>query len=160
MVTVGQIQGGYQANTIASDVEFRGTLRNFSGPNRLLAKAWLAKTIQQTAKGLGGTAEVAYIEEIPSVVNDKVLVKNLRGVLEGDLGASNIKIMKPLPYADDFSFMAQKVSSFYFQIGVKNSGRGAVAQTHSELFDIDERALTIGARLLAKLAKATLNIFT
>lgn len=156
VVTVGQVQGGTRPNALASEVEMKGTLRSFSQTGRTKARESINKIVLGMAEGLGAKATVTFTEETPPVVNDAGLVKKLRPVLEESLGEANVRAMEPMTYADDFSLMSEKVPSFYFQLGIRNEARGITAGTHTEMFDVDETAIPLGARLLARLAQAAL----
>lgn len=157
VLTIGQISGGSRPNALAPLVELRGTLRSFSAAGRAKARARLSLLVAGVAEGLGASAKTAYSEETAPVVNDAALVAKLKPVLEQGVGPGNLRMMEPMSYADDFSYMSEQVPSFYFQLGVRNEARGITAGTHTEAFDIDESALPEGARLLARLAEAALK---
>ncbi len=157
VLTIGTIQAGTRPNALAADAKFTGTLRTYSDERRKKARESIALIAQKFAEAFGGTAAVRAIDETPPTVNDPQLVKLLRPVLEEGVGSSSVRTLQPMPYADDFAFMSEKVPSLYFQIGIRNDAKGITAGTHTENFDVDEDAIPLGAQLLANLALKTLN---
>jgi len=157
VLTIGTISAGTRPNAVAAEAKFTGTLRTYSAERRKMARDSIARIAGKIAEAFGAQARVRTIDETPPTVNDARLVKLLRPVLEEDLGASNVMTPRPMPYSDDFAFMAQKVPSLYFQIGIRNDGKGITAGTHTENFDVDENAIPLGAQLLADMAVKTLN---
>lgn len=157
VVTVGTIQGGSRANSIAGEVVFTGTLRTYSSAGRQKARESMKRLIAGAAESLGARASLSFTEQIPPVVNDRELAAALSPVLEKELGAGRVRSLKPMSYADDFSLMSEKVPAFYFQLGIRSEKKGIVAGTHTEKFDVDEDCIPLGARLLAALAEDALR---
>jgi metal-dependent amidase/aminoacylase/carboxypeptidase family protein len=52
--------------------------------------------------------------------------------------------------AEDFSFFAEKVPACYFQVGCSSDERTSWPH-HHERFDVDERALQYGVRMMVAL---------
>lgn len=157
VVTVGTIQGGSRANSIAGEVVFTGTLRTYSSAGRQKARESMKRLIAGAAESLGARASLSFTEQIPPVVNNRELAAALAPVLEKELGAGRVRSLKPMSYADDFSLMSEKVPAFYFQLGIRSEKKGIVAGTHTEKFDVDEDCIPLGARLLAALAEDALR---
>lgn len=65
------------------------------------------------------------------------------------LPAENIQEVKPNMGAEDFSYFLQQVSGTYFFIGSANEEKGLIYPYHHPKFDIDEKALLNGAKVLA-----------
>ncbi len=156
VLTVGTIQAGTRSNALAGEARLTGTLRSYSAESRSRARESISRIVRHVAQAFGARAEISFSEEIPPTVNDARLLKHLRPTLEQALGPEKLRILEPLPFADDFSLMAERVPSFYFQLGVKNEKEGITAGTHTESFDVDESAIPLGARLLAELAAKAL----
>lgn len=157
VLTLGTISAGNRSNAVAGEAKLTGTLRSYSAQSRGKARESAGRIVSNIAEAFGAKASLHFSEEIPPTLNDPGLVKKLRPALEESLGASNVKTLQPLPYADDFSVLAEKVPSFYFQLGVRNEREGITASTHTESFDLDERAIPLGAKLLAQLAESALK---
>ena len=152
LVTVGQIHGGENCNVIPEEVVLRGTIRSLDQGVR-------AKTIdhiRRLAAGIAGTSDtriqVRYGAGNPSVVNDSALIQVLRRAgreVLGDRGLDTIR--RPSMGSEDFAFYLEHVPGAMLRLGSTSAEIGGSA-LHTPMFDIDEQALRIGARLLARAA--------
>jgi amidohydrolase len=156
VVTVGTIHGGDNHNVIASSVKMDGTIRTFSNEIRELIK----KRIREIAGGLeaafGGTIMVKIEEGYPATVNDPQLFKKLMAAAKNVVGEGAREI-NPFMGGEDFAYYARKVPGCFFFIG--SSPRGVSPGTiphHCSHFDLDERALLVGASVLLELVENAL----
>ena len=156
VVTVGQINGGYNFNIIADKVTLRGTTRAYTEDNRQLIKKRMKEIIAGTEKTFGTKIELDYEAGYPPTINDPTAADNLLNAAQkivGD-GAGN-------PYlsmgAEDFSYFLQKVPGCYFLVGSAPEGREPLSVPHHcSHFDIDERALLVGSSVYLQLAESLL----
>ena len=156
VVTVGQINGGYNFNIIADKVTLRGTTRAYTEDNRQLIKKRMKEIIAGTEKTFGTKIELDYEDGYPPTVNDPTAADNLLNAAQkivGD-GAGH-------PYlsmgAEDFSYFLQKVPGCYFLVGSAPEGREPLSiPHHCSHFDIDERALLVGSSVYLQLAESLL----
>ena len=156
VVTVGQINGGYNFNIIADKVTLRGTTRAYTEDNRQLIKKRMKEIIAGTEKTFGTKIELDYEDGYPPTVNDPTAADNLLNAAKkivGD-GAGH-------PYlsmgAEDFSYFLQKVPGCYFLVGSAPEGREPLSVPHHcSHFDIDERALLVGSSVYLQLAESLL----
>jgi amidohydrolase len=157
VLTLGTIQGGTRPNGVAAQVTMTGTLRTYSPAARKRMLERTAKLAKGVAESLGAQADVSWSDGIPPVVNAAGMADEYRPVLEKELGASNVKTMAAMPFADDFSVVSESIPSLYFQLGIRNEAKGITAGTHTPDFDVDEASIPLGAKLLAKLAERRLQ---
>ena len=150
VITVGQIRGGENPNVIPDQVELRGTLRTLDDEVR-------ARTIQhvrQLARGIEKVSateiEVHFEVGTDSVRNDPGLVELLRRAAESLLGKEKIDVIpRPSMGSEDFAVYLRHVPGAMFRLGSAASpatGSGL----HTPTFDIDEGAMRIGAKILAR----------
>lgn len=150
VLTIGQIIAGDSANVIPEQAVLRGTLRTLGGPVRERTK----QHVQQLARGLaeasGTQVKVEFTVGPPSVHNDAALVALLQGVGADVLGADAVEaIPRPSMGGEDFAFYGAHIPSAMFRLGCASPAVGH-ASLHSANFDLDERALLIGAKILAR----------
>ena len=151
VVTVGQINGGYNFNIIADTVSLKGTTRAYTEENRLLIKERMSEIIAGTEKTFDAKIDFDYEDGYPPTINDPIAAENLLNSareIVGD-GAGH-------PYlsmgAEDFSYFLQKVPGCYFLIGSAPEGREPLSVPHHcSHFDIDERALLVGSSVFLQL---------
>ena len=158
VVTVGQINGGYNFNIIADTVTLKGTTRAYTEKNRQLIKDRMAEVIAGTEKTFGAKIELDYEDGYPPTINDPVAAENLLNAankIVGD-GAGH-------PYlsmgGEDFSYFLQKVPGCYFLIGSAPKDREPLSVPHHcSHFDIDERALLVGSSVYLQLIEDLLLV--
>ena len=156
VVTVGQINGGYNFNIIADKVTLRGTTRAYTEDNRQLIKKRMKEIIAGTEKTFGTKIELDYEDGYPPTVNDPTAADNLLNAAQKIVGEG-----AGHPYlsmgAEDFSYFLQKVPGCYFLVGSAPEGREPLSVPHHcSHFDIDERALLVGSSVYLQLAESLL----
>jgi len=150
VVTIGQIIGGESANVIPETVELRGTLRTLSHRIRERTQAHIHQLARGLAETSGTKIRVEFIDGTDSVVNDEALTAVVRQTASDLLGAANVEeIDHPSMGSEDFAQYLQNVPGTMFRLGVTSQNTGG-APLHSPMFDIDERALAVGAKILAQ----------
>jgi amidohydrolase len=151
VVTVGSIQGGSATNIIPERVHLMGTLRSYSDEVRQFLRRRVREVLQAAAAACECRLEMELHEGFPVMVNDAAAVELVRRVAAEQFGANNVFDPGLLPASEDFAlFLQQRPGAMVF-LGAGNAERGIVAPHHSPEFDIDERALPMGAELLTRL---------
>lgn len=150
VITIGQIQAGDNANVIPEEVTLRGTIRTL---DRIIRQQTMDH-IRRMASGLGQTTqttiEVHYGVGSGSVVNDRHLIDVARMAAAEVVGASGIdEIPRASMGSEDFSFYLNHVPGAMLRLGCRSDSTGGAA-LHTPNFDLDERALSIGAKVLAR----------
>jgi amidohydrolase len=154
VLTIGQIHGGHTANVIPETVVLQGTMRTLDRDVR----AMTLRHIQRLAEGIGRASDTR-IDVRPgasthSVVNDVQLIALLRGVVEELLGVdAALPLARPSMGSEDFSFYLDHAPGAMFRLGCVSQHAGGQA-LHAPGFDVDEEALRIGAKVLARAAVA------
>lgn len=152
IVTIGSIHGGTAANIIPSRVEMRGTVRAFDRVvrDRLLDRVGqLVNEISHTFR-LDGSLQLD--PGTPPCVNDPGMAALVQTTAVRVLGDSAVSSQVQTAGADDMSLFLQAVPGCYFLVGSGSAEGGLSAPHHSPAFDIDERALDVGAELMTQVA--------
>ncbi len=149
VVTIGQIRGGENSNVIPDQVDLRGTLRSVGGEIRQRTMNHIRRLAGGVGDASGTRISVEFIPGPNAVINDPELTKILRSSAEEVLGRENIRtIQRPSMGGEDFSNYLSYRRGAMFRLGCAPNGRPP-APLHSPEFDIDERSLSVGARVLA-----------
>ena len=152
VVSIGIIRGGTRFNVIPPLVEMEGTLRTLSPSVRDLARESIHQIVEDTAKAAGARAAVTFADSSnPVTMNDPELSELAIGSLRSTLGTEHVMANTPQMVAEDFAHFAEVIPGFYFVLGVGNQEKGINANLHTAEFDIDERALTVGAKAMTNL---------
>jgi len=100
------------------------------------------------ARALGGDFELRIEEGYPVSLNDPQVASLIRQVAIDLLGENCLHPPEPGMGAEDFGLLASLAQGAMFGLGTK--GESELGEGHSPTFDIDERALPIGAAILAE----------
>ncbi len=152
VVSVGTIHAGSAPNIVAGNAHLSGTIRTFSESARAAIMQEMRNVAEATEKTFGCRVEVEFSSYTPSVHNDPELQRTM---METARQLSDIEqvqhIELPSMGAEDFAFFAQHRPVCMMRLGIAGPTLGSHA-LHTPAFDIDERALAIGAQLLAATA--------
>ena len=152
MVTVGKIPGGVRSNIIPEQVEMIGTIRALHPDDRKLMHDRIRRIATNVAASMGATAEVQIpvTTAYPVTFNNEALTAAMLPALEAVAGAGRVHLVKPETGAEDFSFIAEKVPSFYIQLGGRpvNVKEEDAADHHTPDFFIDDSGLGLGVRAM------------
>jgi amidohydrolase len=149
VVTFGSIQGGSSANVIPEQVRLRGTIRTLSES----AARHVEERIRQIAFGLseasGARVQTQFRRGTDAVVNDPDVTRTCVRAASEVVGPENLhEIPLPSMGGEDFSGYLKLAPGCLLRLGVATSD-GPGLFLHSPHFDIDERALVVGAKVLA-----------
>lgn len=157
VVTVGRIAGGTKHNIIPETVELEGTARSIDPHTARMMPVWIREVAENTARAGGLKAEVHYERGYPVLSNDPKMAAFARKTAVDLLGRSAaMDIAHPLMGGEDFAYYLKKAPGAFLRLG-SCSGPSTSYPWHHPKFDIDEKALPAGARLLAALAEGFLK---
>jgi len=157
VLTVGTVHGGSRYNVIAGSVEMTGTVRTLDGTRHDFLPEKMRRLIAGVTAACGAGFEFEYEPTYPELVNDRNLTELVRSSAGKILGNDGVTVWEnPLMVGEDFAFFAREVPAAFFFVGFKTEDR-QVYPHHHPRFDIDERALPLGAAILAQVAADYLN---
>jgi len=151
VITVGQINGGYNFNIIADKVTLKGTTRAYTEKNRNMIKKRMKEIISGTEKMFRAKINLKYKDGYPPVVNNLKTTEKIKKISKNIVGNNVIK-----PYlsmgGEDFSYFANKIPGCFFFLGTapKEQPLMSVPQ-HCSHFNIDENAMLIGSSIFVEL---------
>jgi len=150
VVSFGQIHGGQNANVIPEQVVLEGTIRTLDRQVREKTIQHIRTLAQGIGQVTGTTLNVVFEKGSPSVYNDEGLTKLVTEVAVDLLGAEKVSLMpRPSMGSEDFADYLQHVPGTMFRLGAAGND-GAWPGLHTPTFDVDERCLAVGAKILAR----------
>jgi amidohydrolase len=150
VVSFGSIVGGSNSNVIPERVTLRGTLRTLGQAKAMKVRERLG----QVARGVSETSQAEILVSFglgnDSVFNDPGVTDLLARSAGEVVGLDEVELLAlPSMGAEDFSGYLDHARGCMLRLGVA-SPEGPRCSLHQPNFDIDERALTIGAKILAR----------
>ncbi len=161
VVTVGTIKGGVRYNVIPADVELTGTIRALNKATQQQLWAAIRRTAKGIAESAGATAEVNIDPYVPVTYNDPPLTARMLPTLQAVAGgAANVKEIKAVTGAEDFSYYQEKAPGVFLFVGGMKQGTdpATTADHHTAGFLLDESGFVLGVKTLATLAADYLNM--
>ncbi|HEX6133408.1 MAG TPA: amidohydrolase [Longimicrobiales bacterium] len=152
-LAIGTIRGGFAENVLAESVTLSGTIRYFDDDVRDVLRDALRRGIA-VAETLGGSFQLTLREGYPPVVNEPAVTSLAADALRDLLGADRVRPFDRMMGAEDFAILAREAPGCFIWLG---AGLEPPREHHHPAFDIDERALPIGAAALAACAIRTLE---
>nr|WP_259391406.1 amidohydrolase [Paenibacillus sp. 1011MAR3C5] len=150
VVSITRLNSGTAWNVIPDKALFDGTLRTFDENVRTAVRERFERIATTVARAFGGAANVRWLEGPPAVVNDGAWAEAARSAARA-VGLTPIAPM-PSPAGEDFAFYRREVPGLFAFLGTEGP-----QEWHHPAFDVDERALPLGASFFAELAEIALN---
>lgn len=155
-LTFGAINAGQAPNVIPTDAVIRGSLRASGRSAWDDAPRHLPGLIAGIVEPLGATWDLDYQRGAPPVENDPWAIDCLAAAAEAVVGAEGIGPTAQSAGGEDFSWYGEVAPLGFARLGVHRRDTERL-DLHRASFDLDERAIAIGARLLAGAALEALH---
>ncbi len=147
----GAVNAGVAANAIPQSGTLAGTVRTASRETWLHLEPIVHETVSGLLGPLGVEHSVRYRRGVPPVVNEEVSTRIFSHAIEA-VGPDVLAETRQSGGGEDFSWYLEEVPGAMARLGVW-SGRGPELDLHQPIFDLDERALGIGVRVMANLVE-------
>lgn len=151
VVSLGQVSGGQIHNVIPNEVTLKGTIRSHDSQVREQLWAEVERALK-LSELLGGSYELRINPGYPALFNDAEVNSWMRSVTRDLLGDTAVIEANFGMGAEDFAYMTQQAKGAMFMLGAATPD-GVVRHHHTDIFDIDESVLPLGAAVLAETAR-------
>ena len=150
VLNVGIIRGGEAKNVISGKVHMAGVVRCLNPDIRQRLHMEMREVAQAAARVHGCSVELIVNLGSPSVMNDSALCEVVRSAAADVLGDTNVQsIERASTGAEDFGTFGIQAPIFMARLGCRVPGEEP-HHLHTSRFDIDERALSIGMRVMGR----------
>jgi amidohydrolase len=142
----GSIRAGDAANVIPTSCQLKASVRTPSVDVWDNLEKIVTVAVDRLLRDTEAARTIEYVHGVPPTVNDPAMVERLRraAATMGDVAV----VEAPQSWGgDDFAWLTREVPGAYVRLGVHTEGTTRL-DLHAGLFDIDERAISIGTRLL------------
>jgi len=152
-LTVGSVHAGAAFNAIPDEAVIRGTLRTARLEDEQAVERKMLAVLRGVEHATGCTITIEYPVYAPATHNDAALIDIMARSAKDLLGPDSLRWLDvPSLGAEDFAFYQQRIPGAIVRLGAAMSDPAGRMPLHSSFFDIDERALGIGAKLLMRSA--------
>ena len=147
----GQVNSGTVPNAIPQTATARGTVRVLDRDTWAKVPKVLAKLAAQIVAPYGATVEIEHQRGVPPVVNSEAAIGLLSQAAEAALGeGAGVPTAQSLG-GEDFGWYLEHVPGAMARLGVRPPGAEPY-DLHQPGFDVDERCIALGVRLLTSAA--------
>ena len=153
----GRVSAGTAANAIPDDGIAEGTVRCLDDEAWHAAPDLLKALLESVASAYGVVANITYQRNVPPTVNDAVSTAMIEVAADRVLGAD---LITPAPQSlggEDFAWYLESIPGALVRLGTRRPGSAEEFDIHQANFDVDERAIGLGARLMAATALTAMS---
>ena len=151
----GAVQAGQAHNAVPRTGVLRGTLRTRDRETWAELQPLVRDLVDPLLAPTGVGYDLTYTRGIPPVVNEAGSTELLRAAVTAGLGGDALVDTAQSSGAEDFAWYLEHVPGAFGRLGVW-SGHGAQRDLHQPTFDLDERAIPVGVRVMVHTALAAL----
>ena len=145
----GAVNAGVAANAIPQSGVLAGTVRTASRHTWLELEEIIRQAVDALLSPLGIEHTLQYRRGVPPVVNEEVSTRILTHAIEG-VGPDALADTRQSGGGEDFSWYLEEVPGAMARLGVW-PGEGPQLDLHQPTFDLDERALAVGLRVMVNI---------
>ena len=153
-IGIGKLNAGTAYNIVAEEASFEGTTRVFTHALRAQVNGWVTDTVRSVAALYGASAEIEWQDYGSPLVNPEEICREVRPVAARIVGKEAVVKDRPISCCgDNFADLQLEAPGVYAYVGVRSEQTpGSEGPLHNSRYNIDERALPIGAAMYAQTA--------
>jgi amidohydrolase len=148
----GRVSSGTVANVIPDEGIIEGTVRCLDDDAWHSAPDLLKELIDSVAAAYGVRAELNYQRYVPPTVNDQARAAMISAAALDVLGAGSAVQTPQSLGGEDFAWYLESVPGALARLGTRVPGSTVSQDLHQATFDVDERAIGVGIRVMAATA--------
>ncbi|WP_109510155.1 amidohydrolase [Nocardioides speluncae] len=153
-VVWGVVRAGAAHNVIPATGRVAGTVRMLDAVAWADAERLVSELVEQIIGPYGVKADITYTRGVPPVVNEHLSTHLLGKAVQRVLGEVGSVSTQQSLGGEDFGWYLDRVPGAMGRLGTRTPG-GPTYDLHQGNLRIDERAIGIGARVLAEVAVTT-----
>ena len=153
----GRVSAGTVANAIPDDGVVEGTVRCLDDQAWHAAPDLLKALLESVASAYGVLADLTYTRNVPPTVNEAVSTAMLDAAAERVLGPDSIIHAPQSLGGEDFAWYLESIPGSLARLGTRAPGSADDFDIHQASFDVDERAIGVGVKLLAATALTAIS---
>src|SRR3954471_10496324 len=144
----GQISAGAGAHAIPHDGVAQGTVRCLDDEAWHSAPDLMKALLDSVASAYDVKAELDYVRGVPPTVNEKTSVDMFRAAVTSVLGDEGVTGTPQSLGGEDFGWYLESIPGALARLGVAAPGMAGAYDLHRGTFDVDERCISIGVRVM------------
>ncbi len=156
-IVFGSVHAGHAPNVIPSRAELQGTVRTPDSEVWEEVPGMVSEALAALVEPRGATFDLDYVRGHPPVVNDLWATSLVEQAAQEVLDDGAVRPTGQSVGGDDFSWYLEHAPGCYVRLGVGDpSTADPPMDLHASCFDVDERCIPVGVRLLVASTLAVL----
>jgi hippurate hydrolase len=151
VVSTCMVRAGEAFNILPQSVGLTGTIRTLSMKVREQTHVRVRAIAEGIAASFGARAEATFEGDVPVTVNDAEKTSFARRVAGEVVGEGNVREMRPIMGAEDFSHMLNKRPGAFIMIG-----NGVGPGLHNPGYNFNDEAIPFGVSYWVRLAETAM----
>ncbi|WP_374108029.1 M20 family metallopeptidase [Saccharopolyspora sp. 6V] len=156
VLTWGAVHAGEAPNAIPQTGVLTGTLRTGDRGTWAELEPLTRELVAGLLAPLGVGFDLQHRRGVPPVVNDAASTELMSAAIQEALGEHAVTGTPQSSGGEDFGWYLEHVPGAFVRLGVR-SGQARARDLHQPTFDLDERALLVGIRVMVGTALAALT---
>ncbi|MBD2899522.1 N-acetyldiaminopimelate deacetylase [Actinomadura sp. RB99] len=152
----GRVSAGSVANAIPDDGIAEGTVRCLDDEAWHRAPEMMKALLQSVAAAYDVEASLEYVRGVPPTVNEAASVQMFRDAAAQVLEPEGVVPTPQSLGGEDFGWYLESIPGALARLGVRTPGSPGEYDLHRGDFDVDERCIPVGVRVLAATALTAL----
>ena len=153
----GAVHAGEAFNAIPGSGVLRGTVRILNREAWREAPELITRLIRDVVAPTGAEVEIKYTRGVPPVINDRMAAAVIAGAAGAALGADRVVEAEISMGGEDFAYYPEQVPGAMIRLGTGTPGSEVRHDLHQSNFDVDERCIGYGVRVMVHTALAALS---
>lgn len=153
----GRINAGSVVNAIPEFGVAEGTLRCLDESAWHVAPDIFKQVLENIAGSYGVTPDLSYTRRVPPAVNDESSTEMVVAAVDRVLGPAAIAEAPQSLGGEDFAWYLESIPGSLFRLGTRRPGSGEEFDIHQPMFDVDERCIDVGIKVMAGTAMTALG---
>ena len=146
----GAVNAGVAANAIPQRGSLRGTVRVLDRETWKASEELVRTLVARVASSTGAVVDVDYVRGLPPVVNDPRATALMRSAALETAGTERVVQSPQSMGGEDFGWFADVLPIALARLGTHDGG--PPLDLHRGTFDVDEQAIGVGVRFMARTA--------
>jgi amidohydrolase len=152
----GRVAAGSVANAIPDDGIAEGTVRCLDDEAWHRAPEMMRTLLQSVAAAYDVEASLEYVRGVPPTINEATSVQMFRDAVGQVLGEEGVASTPQSLGGEDFGWYLESIPGALARLGVRTPGAPGEYDLHRGDFDVDERCIAVGVRVLTATALTAL----
>jgi amidohydrolase len=148
----GRVMAGSAANAIPDDGVVEGTVRCLDDEAWHAAPDMVKALVESVATAYGVVPDITYTRNVPPTVNDSVCTAMIEAAADRVLGPDAVTPAAQSLGGEDFAWYLESIPGALARLGTRTPGSSEDFDIHQAAFDVDDRVIGIGVRLMAATA--------